>query len=309
MMSVQRQNQTRACLSARRESGAAVTSDINLPTPPKPDPQDHMGITGVLTDMATRLHTAEALCPIAIAQRKAGNETKGWDRLPPTDQRVILTESATNGTSILTLPPPTIHRFLNARNVTALQADCYLTYARDNIYLPTSLCQALLQGHILEIPYLDAPTVLSPLLTLPSSAGPENTQNRSIIIQVLLSMGHYLLSKEEAGEILEQRFHVLASTQELRRLTRNFVKLVGYYLEEESPICLSIGMCPHHIDRFEPQCDKVFAKDPLFGEDLIDRIHRRIQVFLHSYNTTDIEDVELGALVEFRGLQKKVERG
>ena len=87
-------------------------------------------------------------------------ETKGWDRLPPTAHCVILAASATTGTSIPTSPPPTIYRFLNARNATALQADCSLTYAGNNIYLPTSFCQALLQGHILAIPDPDVPTHL-----------------------------------------------------------------------------------------------------------------------------------------------------
>ena len=41
----------------------------------------------------------------------------------------------------------------------------------------------------------------------------------------------------------------------------------------------------------------------------MDRIHKRVQVFLHSCNTTAIEEVESGALEEFRGLQKRVERG
>ena len=66
---------------------------------------------------------------------------------------------------------------------------------------------------------------------------------------------------------------------------------------------------PRHIDRFERQYDKAFAMDPLFGADLLDRIHKHVQVFLHSCNTTAIEDVESGALEEFRGLQKRVERG
>ena len=46
-------------------------TDVNLPTPPNPAPQDHLGITGVLTDVATWLHTAEALHPIVSAQREA----------------------------------------------------------------------------------------------------------------------------------------------------------------------------------------------------------------------------------------------
>ena len=49
-------------------------------------------------------------------------------------------------------------------------------------------------------------------------------------IQVLLSMGHDHLSKEEATELLDQRVHFLTPTQDLRHLTRNFVKLAGDYL-------------------------------------------------------------------------------
>ena len=41
----------------------------------------------------------------------------------------------------------------------------------------------------------------------------------------------------------------------------------------------------------------------------MDIIHKRVQVFLHSCNTAEIEEVELGALEEFGGLQKRVERG
>ena len=66
---------------------------------------------------------------------------------------------------------------------------------------------------------------------------------------------------------------------------------------------------PRHIDRFERQYDKAFYRDLLFGADLMDWIHKRVQVFLHSCNTTEIEDVESGDLEEFRGLQKRVERG
>ena len=70
-----------------------------------------------------------------------------------------------------------------------------------------------------------------------------------------------------------------------------------------------MGMWPYHIDRFERQYEKAFARDPLFGADLIYRIHKLVQVFLHSCNTTAIEDVDLGALAEFWGIQKKLERG
>ena len=125
--------------------------------------------------------------------------------------------------------------------MTSIQADFSLTYAGNNIYFPTSFYQTLFQGHILVISDPDAPTGLSPLLAPPYSAGPTNSQQRAMRIQVLLSMGKDRLSKEEAGDILDQRFHVLTSTQKLCHSTQNSVKLTGDYLGEESPICLLIG--------------------------------------------------------------------
>ena len=151
----------------------------NLPNPPKPSKpasQDHMGITGVLANMVTRLQTAEALLPVVADQNKAEKKTKGWYRLPPTSQCVILAAIATKGTSIPNLPPSTLHRFLNARSATTLQANCALTYSGNNLYLPTSFCQALLQRNILAIPDPDSPTVLSPLPIPPYSSGPANAQ-------------------------------------------------------------------------------------------------------------------------------------
>ena len=70
-----------------------------------------------------------------------------------------------------------------------------------------------------------------------------------------------------------------------------------------------MGSWPRHIDHLEQQYDKAFARDSLFGADLMDRIHKRVQVFLHSCNTTTIEEVGSGALAEFGGLKKKVKRG
>ena len=119
-------------------------------------------------------------------------------------------------------------------------------------------------------------------------------------------MGQDSLSKKEAGELLDPRVHVLTSTQELRHSTQNFVKLAGDYLGEEIPICLSMGTWPHHIDRFERQYNKAFARYSLFRADLMDWIHKHVQVFLHSCNMNAIEDVELGALEEFWVIHKKV---
>ena len=65
-----------------------------------------------------------------------------------------------------------------------------------------------------------------------------------------MSMGQDRLPKEEAGELLDQRFYVLMSSQDLRHLTRKFVKLAGNYLGEESPICLLMVMWLRQIYRF-----------------------------------------------------------
>ena len=78
---------------------------------------------------------------------------------------------------------------------------------------------------------------------------------------------------------------------------------------KRSPVCVLMALWPRHIDWFERKYDKAFARDPLFRADLMDCIHKRIQLFLHSCNTTAIEEVNLGAFEEFRGLQKRVERG
>ena len=63
-----------APLSLRVDKRARVWfqrwTDVNLPKPPTPSSQDHLGLTDVLTNVATRLHTAEALCPVLSAQRE-----------------------------------------------------------------------------------------------------------------------------------------------------------------------------------------------------------------------------------------------
>ena len=66
---------------------------------------------------------------------------------------------------------------------------------------------------------------------------------------------------------------------------------------------------PCHIDPFKRKYDKAFAKDPLLGADLVERIHKLVQVFLQSCNTDSIEDVELGALADFGQIEKKIEIG
>ena len=85
---------------------------------------------------------------------------------------------------------------------------------------------------------------------------------------------------------------MVTTTQELRRITRNFLRLTGEYLGTEGPLSRAMVAWPHHIDCFELQYDKTFAVHRLFRVEIVDRIHKRIQVFMHICNTTYLKDEE-----------------
>ena len=46
-------------------------------------------------------------------------------------------------------------------------------------------------------------------------------------VQVLLAIGQERISKKESGNLMDQRVHVITTTQELHYITRNFVRLEG----------------------------------------------------------------------------------
>ena len=124
-----------------------------------------------------------------------------------------------------------------------------------------------------------------------------------------MTMVHDRLSKQESGELLDQRVHVVTTMQELRHSPQNFVRLAGDYLGDDGTLSRAMATCPHHIDLFDWQYEKAFVGNPLFGADLVDRIHKWAQAFLHLCNTTCLDDVETGALSEFGKIQWCVERG
>ena len=64
--------------------------------------------------------------------------------------RTILAESAANGLTIPLAPPLSIHRFLNARNATAQQADFALTYLGNNIFLQTLSIRTFFKATFLQ---------------------------------------------------------------------------------------------------------------------------------------------------------------
>ena len=75
---------------------------------------------------------------------------------------------------------------------------------------------------------------------------------------------------------------MVTTSQELSHSTKKFVKLAGDYLGKEIPLCCSMETWPCHVDHFGWNYDNTFSKDSLFGADLTDRVHKRVQVFLHS---------------------------
>ena len=62
----------------------------------------------------------ESLRTIVVLQHKEDSETKGWEKLPPTEQHVILLASTACGPTILLTIPLSTHRFLNTCNTTGL---------------------------------------------------------------------------------------------------------------------------------------------------------------------------------------------
>ena len=85
--------------------------------------------------------------------------------------------------------------------------------------------------------------------------------------------------------------HVVTTTQELHHSTRNFVRLEVDYLGDDVPLSQDMATWPNYIDRFNQNYYKAFAGDPLFGSDIVDNIHKWVQVFLQSCNMTCLDNV------------------
>ena len=109
-------------------------------------------------------------------------------------------------------------------------------------------------------------------------------------------MGQDRISKEEDRELLYQRVYVVTTTQELCHITINYVWIAGGYLGTDGPLRQAMSTWPFHIDRFELQFDKDFAGNRLFGSEIVDGIHKKVQVFIHSCNTTYLDYTKTSAL-------------
>ena len=60
-----------------------------------------------------------------------------------------------------------------------------------------------------------------------------------------LGKGKILPVKKETGELLDQRVHVVTTTQEIHHRTRNFVYLPGDYLGDEGPLSQAMAIWSH----------------------------------------------------------------
>ena len=122
-------------------------------------------------------------------------------------------------------------------------------------------------------------------------------------------MGQDLLPKEDYGEFLDQRVHVVTTTQELWNRTRNSVRFFGDYLINKGPINWAMATWIWNIDRFEWKYDKAFAGINFFGMYIIDRIKKTVQVFLKLCNMKFWYNMDTRALLEFQKIQQRVEWG
>ena len=130
-----------------------------------------------------------------------------------------------------------------------------------------------------------------------------------MLIQVLVAMGQDRLFKEDAGEMLDQRVHMVTTTQDIRHSIRNFLSVDGNYLRDEGTLIRAMATRKCYIDRFEQQYDKVFTGNPFFSTYLVNHIHKQVQGFLHSYNITFLDNTKTGLLSKFRKIQRCVEWG
>ena len=87
------------------------------------------GLTGVLSEVTMYLQNTESRFPVVTDQREADKEMHGWERLSLTAHQVIPSASVFYRLTILLVPPPSLHKILNACITTALQDDCALTHS------------------------------------------------------------------------------------------------------------------------------------------------------------------------------------
>ena len=60
-----------------------------------------------------------------------------------------------------------------------------------------------------------------------------------------------------------------------------------------------MSIWPRHIDRFESQYYKAFVGNLLFRANIVDLIHKGVQMFLHSCNTMTLDYTETSVISEF----------
>ena len=84
-----------------------------------------------------------------------------------------------------------------------------------------------------------------------------------------------------------------------RTLQKHLERLAGDYLGPKGPLRQAMATYSLHIDRFKRQYDKNVSGDRTFRKDLVDCIHKHVQVFSYSCKTAFLDDVGMSALSKF----------
>ena len=81
------------------------------------------------------------------------------------------------------------------------------------------------------------------------------------------------------------------------------------FLGNDGALIWAMAMWLQYIELFEWQYNKDFTLNTFFGFYIVNQIHTRFQLFLHSCNITCLYDVEKGVLSDFVDLHRSMERG
>ena len=98
------------------------------------------------------------------------------------------------------------------------------------------------------------------------------------------------LSKEEAGLFLSLWVHTTTFTKDLFHKTQKFVEVAGDCLILEFPPRRSMATWTCHIDCYYQQYYNAFAPNAPFRADLLNQVHKQVQVLLHFFNTMSVDN-------------------
>ena len=168
--------------------------------------QDHSGFTGVLSNVTTRLYSAEALHPVIAAQRKEDSGDAGMGP-PSPDITTGHPESKRVRWPCHTIITGTVHTVVpnlaqcNSAPRILLSRLCMSQYLPTNPLLPRIYYRDTSWRSPIPILPRDYPPSSLPHYW-PAHQTCSNTQHCAMQVQVLLAMEKYLLYKDKSRDLL-----------------------------------------------------------------------------------------------------------